>query len=171
MKRGDAHCKALIYQKYKGLFLDICRTRGVNDVTAHDIIHDAFILIFEKIGGLRDPKLFDHWVKTILYNLITNSYRHLKHWDANGLLDSYAAGLFLNYDFENELMAADEVALAMKEISKKQAIIIKMHHGEEYKCKEIAEILNIPKGTVQSDLLRARRKCYKALTKYRELVS
>lgn len=171
IKKGDNKCKTLLYTKLKGRFLDICRVKGVDDVAAHDIIHDAFILIFEKIDGLRDLKLFDHWAKKILFNLITNSYRDLKHWDTKGLLDTYAAGLLLNYDFENELMAADEVALAMQEISKKQATIIKMHHGEEYKCKEIAEILNIPKGTVQSDLLRARRKCYKTLTKYRELAN
>ncbi len=61
-----------------------------------------------------------------------------------------------------ELAAEDQYNLEFREalslLNEKYRLVVILFYGEGYRTEEIAEILHIPKSTVQTRLKRAREK-------------
>jgi RNA polymerase sigma-70 factor (ECF subfamily) len=71
-------------------------------------------------------------------------------------LEEEATGISLN----------DEVAAALKKLEDEFKLVIVLADIEGFTYKEIADILEIPIGTVRSRLSRARKKLQKQLESY-----
>ena len=64
-----------IYERYSQRLLGIC-LGYVHDIdVAKDILHDAFIIIFSRIGTLREPEKIEQWMCAIARNL---SLKHIE---------------------------------------------------------------------------------------------
>ena len=63
-------------------------------------------------------------------------------------------------------MCGDEVLMAMKKLSTMERSCLLLKTMENFSYKEIAEILEIPFGTVMTHLSRGRAKLRKELTDY-----
>lgn len=120
----------------------------MNDEDAADAIQDTILACWEKFGSLREIELFKTWMTRILINKCYAIRRH--HLDITKLeeYEEPAANDEYNLELKEALSALDE----------KYRIPVMLFYGEGYKCKEIAEILHIPKSTVQTRLQRGRER-------------
>jgi RNA polymerase sigma-70 factor (ECF subfamily) len=128
---------------------------------AKDIVQEAFIRAFQNLKKFDLRKRFAPWLLTIVRNLAVDHLRKRKPLgpaiETELLIDQRAA-----QRTESHLLAA-EVWAALNRLSEahKEIIFLKDYQGHSY--LEIAEILDIPVGTVMSRLHHARRNLMAAL--------
>ena len=68
-QQGDRQAMGQLYTAMHDELLGVCR-RYVNDGnTAEDLLHDAFLLIFSKIGELRSPRKARGWMRKVVKNV------------------------------------------------------------------------------------------------------
>jgi len=134
---------------------------------ASDVVQNVFIKIFRKIDSFRGDSTLKTWVFRIAVNEAHNHYRwNFRHRgqevglddgeSANGSKDWVSASTGSPYDYtlENERQRLIEEALG--ELSPRYRSVVVLRDVEELSYEEIAEILQLPLGTVKSRLLRGR---------------
>jgi RNA polymerase sigma factor (sigma-70 family) len=132
-----------------------------NEQDAQDVVQEAFLRAFKSFGGFHGSN-GRAWLLTIVRN---TSYTLLKKNRAVDLTtpfdeeihasghDSVSPATILEHSENAELIkeAMDELPAEFREI-------LALRHQEGLSYKEIAEIAQIPPGTVMSRLARARAK-------------
>ncbi len=132
-----------------------------NEQDAQDVVQEAFLRAFKSFGGFHGSN-GRAWLLTIVRN---TSYTLLKKKRAADLTtpfdeeihasdhESVSAATILERSEDAELIreAMDELPAEFREI-------LTLRHQEDLSYKEIADIAQIPPGTVMSRLARARVK-------------
>ena len=132
-----------------------------NEQDAQDVVQEAFLRAFKSFGGFHGSN-GRAWLLTIVRN---TSYMLLKK---NRVAD-------LTTPFDEEIHTFDDKSVsaatilersehaelireAMDELPAEFREILTLRHQEDLSYKEIADIAQIPRGTVMSRLARARAK-------------
>ncbi|MFN7116516.1 MAG: RNA polymerase sigma factor [Saprospiraceae bacterium] len=147
------------------LFAFACRlTKDEDD--ARDLLQETAYKAF-KYRGLYQPKTnLRAWLMTIMRNTFINNYRQKKRRQT--LNDKTDNEFFINsgtLTVKNQ----GEAAVTIEEIQKLVDALedwLKvpfLMHYQGYKYDEIAEVLNIPLGTVKSRIFFARKKLQESL--------
>lgn len=115
---------------------------------AADAIQDTILTCWEKLTTLKDNRLFKTWMTRIL---IHKCYDVRKYYKKMAPMEE-----------EGEPAAVDDTNHAFMELlsvlEEKYRIPMLLFYGQGYRTGEIAEILHIPKSTVQTRLARGREK-------------
>jgi RNA polymerase sigma-70 factor (ECF subfamily) len=127
---------------------------------AMDVSQQAFINAFRNFDKFDKNKKFFTWYYKILKNLCLNFIRDKKNRKEQVYLESKDGELISNNPEEEiekkDLVEKLQQALSELNIDDREIIILK--ELENYSYKEIAEILEIPVGSVMSRLFYARKK-------------
>lgn len=127
---------------------------------ADDVTQNVFLKL------LKEPKPFEcedhvkHWLIRVTVNECKNWVRS-KWWKAESFED-YAATLTFDEPGHSDLF------YAVMDLPKKYRLPIYLHHYEGYSTEEVAELLNLPRGTVCTQLKRGRELLRKTLTEVDE---
>lgn len=138
-----------------------------NPALAEDATQDAFLKAYESIDTLKDPEKFGPWVAAIATKKAINIYnRNKRIYQIDGQLGSeyLFKDAFLDPSEEvvhREFRMKIREAIAKLKPPYDQLIILKYYW--ELCDNEIAEMLDMPVGTVKSSLFRARRMLLRAL--------
>ena len=122
----------------------ICRTILRSDADCQDAVQNAILQAWLHIQDLREEDLFDRWLIRITINECKKLCR--KNRPCEPLNENTAAAR------END--RAWEIIHALDE---KYRIPVELFYVEQYKTREIAQILRIPEGTVKRRLHTARK--------------
>lgn len=118
-----------------------------NVTDCEDATSSALLTAYEKLPQLRNRELFKAWFIRILKN---ECYLLLKRRKRTVHLNEEMS---LGY----EMNAADlDLRNAIMKLNKDYRLAIVLYYVEGYSIKEIAQIFDIPDGTVKSRLCRAR---------------
>ena len=132
-----------------------------NEEDARDVVQEAYLRAFKSFGGFHGSN-GRAWLLTIVRN---TSYTLLKKNRAVDLTTTFDEEIHAASD-ESASPAiilehaedAERVTKAMDELPAEFREILVLRHQEGLSYKEIAEIAQIPPGTVMSRLARARAK-------------
>ncbi|WP_234796762.1 sigma-70 family RNA polymerase sigma factor [Mycolicibacterium porcinum] len=142
-------------------------TRNMAD--AEDLVQETMVKAYSSFHTYRDGTNIRAWLFRILTNTWINSYRTAQRRPqevfADELTDAQLAEVAQRFPLgvvsaelaALEAMGDDEVRQAMRSLPESQGIIVYYADVEGFRYKEIAEILQIPVGTVMSRLHRGRR--------------
>lgn len=150
-------------------------TKNVED--AKDLMQETYFRAFKFFDKFQEGTNLKAWLFKILKNTYINQYRKVKRTpssvsydDVEPFVDTLLEG---DNETENELEEeatgfnlTDEVANALKRLDDEFKLVIVLADIEGFTYQEIAEILEIPIGTVRSRLSRARKKLQKQLENY-----
>src|SRR5213080_4391034 len=132
-----------------------------NEQDAQDVVQEAYLRAFKSFGGFHGCN-GRAWLLTIVRN---TSYTLLKKNQAVDLTTTFDEELHASgqesVSPETILERSEDAALireAMDELPAEFREILTLRHHEGLSYKEIAEIAQIPPGTVMSRLARARPK-------------
>lgn len=114
-----------------------------NHADIEDVFQDTLIKVYENINTLKNANYFESWYISILINECRKKLRHRKKEVLKESID-YDEYYIDEYNFFQELNSIDEIY--------KEAIVLKYISG--YTQEEIANILDIPLGTVKSRIYR-----------------
>lgn len=120
---------------------------------AKDILQEVFMLIFRKLPTLNNPALFRAWVFRLASR---EAFKQLKKRQKENMdatneqnLENRTEEISDNLYFEPYLEALPDL---LNQISIGSRVVILLHFMESLKLQEVAEVLDIPLGTVKSRL-------------------
>lgn len=124
---------------------------------AEDVVQDAFVKALERLEDC-DPHKFGAWFLRIVRNQAHSTHRYLGVRDAAPLDAVPSASDEPGPQQDAERMQLRRTLLhAMDGLSDVQRQVLLLHDLEGWKHREIAEILEVPEGTVRAHLFHARR--------------
>lgn len=146
-----------------------------NTSDAEDVVQNAYIKAAEKLSELKNPESFENWLKTIVENECKNYIRKEKRITAPFTLLKSKTEEVSKEPAEavpQEIMEREDLQKDVTEIinslSPETRACIVLFHYENKSLNEIAEILDIPVGTVKSRLYNGRKKIEKQFDKLRK---
>lgn len=154
MAGGDGGAFRELYQQTSGTVYGFAMSILRNRHDAEDVMHDAFIKIYTSAVTYKPAGNPMAWILTIVRNLCYNRIRAGKVCEDLSQYDDLAG---VSDDSETVL---DRMVLetAMKILDAEERQIVVLHAMTGFKHREIAEILDLPTGTVLSKYNRALRK-------------
>jgi RNA polymerase sigma-70 factor, ECF subfamily len=142
-----------------------------NPADAEDLVQETYLRAYRGFGGFREGTNLKAWLYKILTNTFINTYRAKKRRPDEVDLDDTED--FYLYRRLGGLEAANadrtpeaEVLDAIPDEVVKNALEVLLADVEGFSYKEIAEIMDVPIGTVMSRLHRGRRQLQKALWEF-----
>lgn len=123
-----------------------------NKHDAEDAVQDAALRGWQGIDSFDARRPFKGWWFAILRNCCIDILRRSKK-SATDRLD----GRELPQPSRDESANWERLAIAMKELSEAHREILQLRYFGELSYDELAQVLNIPKGTVMSRLHIARK--------------
>jgi RNA polymerase sigma-70 factor (ECF subfamily) len=150
-------------------------TRNPSD--AEDLVQETYLKAYRAFASYQEGTNLKAWLYRILTNTFINTYRAKKRRPEETELDEVEdlylyrrlGGLEaanLGRSAEDELMGLfteAEIKTAVEELPEQFRMAVLLADVEGFSYKEIAEILDIPIGTVMSRLHRGRTRLQKAL--------
>lgn len=153
-----------------------------NAADAEDLVQETYLKAFNAYERFETGTNLKAWMYRILTNSYINAYRKKQRRpdesDIDDIEDLYlyrrlggAESAVLGRSAEDELLemfGEDEVKLALEDLPEHYRMPILLADVEGFAYKEIAEILDVPIGTVMSRLHRGRKQLQKRLYSFAE---
>jgi RNA polymerase sigma-70 factor, ECF subfamily len=135
-----------------------------DEADARDAAQNTFVTAWRQIGRLRDADRFDAWLQRVAVNAARMTHRARRRRSVREIPSSRVAGVA---DLPATASPAETDAatldVAMRRLAVEQRSILVLHHLEGQPVTALAEILEIPVGTVKSRLHTARQALQAAI--------
>ena len=153
-----------------------------NRADAEDLVQEAYLRGFRSFHTFQEGTNLRAWMFRILTNAYINSYRSKQRrpqeselgeiedlylYRRLGSMETAAASMSAEEQFL-DLFTDDEVKQALEDLPDNFRLPVLLADVEGFAYKEIAEMLDIPIGTVMSRLHRGRKAMQRALYEYAE---
>jgi RNA polymerase sigma-70 factor, ECF subfamily len=151
-----------------------------NPADAEDLVQETYLKAYRAFGGFTEGTNLKAWLYRILTNTYINAYRAKKRRpeesDIDDLENFYLyrrlgglEGATAGRSAEDEVLdhfTESEVKEAIEALPEQFRMAVLLGDVEGFSYKEIAEILDVPIGTVMSRLHRGRRALQKRLYEF-----
>ena len=166
---GDREAFGELVRKYAGQARRVARSVVANEADADDAAQDGFLAALRNLGRYDPSRPFGPWLMRIVANAATDRRRRQKVRAADQLSPQtpFTGPLPDREAFRRQFRAALETALATLPERRRMAVVL--FDVEGYSHQEIADVLNVPVGTVRSDVFHARRALRKELAVWEDL--
>lgn len=164
VRRGDAQSFELLVTRHmKRAFAIGYRLLGQRE-DAEDLVQDAFIAALQKIDTFREGARFGPWFYRIVVNRGLNSRksRSLRHTEALPEALTARTPSPLREAERGELR--ELLTAAMARLTERQREIVQLFEIDGFTSPEIADMLDMPDGTVRWHLHEARQALREALS-------
>lgn len=181
---GDTNAFAVIIKNTEGLVAQIIFKMINRAEDRKDIAQDVYLKAFKSLPGFRYQSKLSTWIGQISYHTCLSYLEKKKlvltdHWYDNSEPDEDSNELsggksLLSYtnQTEKDIFQRELTEILREEIdllSPLHKTLITLYHNEELSYDEIAQITQLPEGTVKSYLFRARKSLRdKLLSKYKK---
>ena len=161
---GSRDAFGTLVERYQDrLFNTLVRVLGSHDDAA-EVLQDAFVQAYTKLASFRGTSKFYTWIYRVALNLAcSHRRRNIRSHDQQSVeqIRELSGTEPVDPNALPEQMAvnseqAELVQAALLEISDEHRQILVLREMEECSYETIAEILDLPVGTVRSRLFRAR---------------
>ena len=148
-----------------GCAYKLCRDKD----QAEDLVQETFYFALKNFHQLRDRAKCKYWLFSILRNLFLKTVEKKKNWieiEFDAVCDSLHDDNKMNpeHDFLKKELT-NKIQCALDTLDERLKFPIHLFYFEGRSYKEIADILNIPMGTVMSRIARAKVYLKRELTK------
>lgn len=149
----------LIRPKIEALYRIAYRFCNSQD-DAEDLVQQLLIRVFPKIDEMEKIEKLNAWLASSLFNLYVDRYRKVTRDESIIIFgDEYENmpdGEQSPFDHVSKNQVQQTIEVALQRLNDNQRIVILLHDAEGYTMEELAEILQVPLGTIKSRLNRAR---------------
>ena len=170
---GDESAYKQLLENYRGAIYNLIYRMVHNREETEDLVQEAFMKAFKALPTFNEEYAFSTWLYKIAVNNCIDHMRkkRLKTFSLNKPLQSKDGEL--DREFPDTSMSPDKdilsdeksrlIEAAIQELPENYKTAIILRHAEEKSYEEIAQILDIPLGTVKARIFRAREMLKKKL--------
>ncbi|MCU4186992.1 sigma-70 family RNA polymerase sigma factor [Acidiferrimicrobium sp. IK] len=163
--------------EYMGSLYSAALRMTRNPADAEDLVQETYLKAYRAFGGFQEGTNLKAWLYKILTNTFINSYRSKKRrpeqtelddvedlylYRRLGGLEAVAASRSAEEEVLDHFTDSD-VKAAVEALPEGFRMAVLLADVEGFSYKEIAEILDVPIGTVMSRLHRGRKALQKTL--------
>jgi RNA polymerase sigma-70 factor (ECF subfamily) len=155
---------------YVGAFYGLARRYCGSHEEADDVLQDAFVKVFQNLGGLSRPEAFFPWSRRILINTALD---HIRRRRRGQELEVEVENLE-ETPHEEGVEAPDRqveqreffgrLGRALDSLPPRQREIVTLHDVDGLSTEEIASLCDCPPATVRSNLFYGREKLRRLLS-------
>lgn len=164
---GDAGAYAELVRRYERELFNYLRRLLADPMLAEDVFQNTFLTLHAKRGMFRIGKPFRPWLYTLATNqaidALRRNGRHVRasldqrrqdstNDSPTSLMDMLACGGDSPHDQVEKAETAALVRTSVEDLPEHLRVTVVLSYYQGMKYKEIAEILEIPVGTVKSRL-------------------
>lgn len=158
---GDTQAFGLIIQHTEGLVAQIVYKMIANAQDRKDLAQDVYLKAFHKLSGFKFESKLSTWIGKIAYNTCLTFLEKRKLILQEDLQEGKASAEILHPVFQKELSII--LRAETEKLPPIYRTLISLYHQEEMSYGEIAQITELPEGTVKSYLFRARKMLKESL--------
>ena len=135
-----------------------------DEADARDAAQDTFVTAWRQIGRVRDVDRFDAWLQRVAVNAARMTHRARRRRGVREIASSRVVGVDgLRAAARPAETDATTLDAAIRQLPVEQRSILVLHHLEGQPLTALAEVLEIPVGTVKSRLHAARQALQAAI--------
>ena len=163
--RGSDRAFEELYNRHarrlQGFFV---RRLGDDADLAADFMHDTFLRLYAARETYREGRNFRAWLFTIAYNLCRNHHRNqLTIVSDEGVDITDESSIEVELDTKDLHDALRDI---LRKLPESYAMLFSLHYEEELTVPQIAQITDLPEGTVKSRLHKAMNIIKQNLKQY-----
>ena len=156
---GDQAAFGKLYHRYKSrMYYYFYRMLGNSAEQANDFLQELFMKLIEKPESYNPAYNFSTWLYSVANNLCKNEYRRREvrqGYQASEIQETLVDCLNV-YSIEPE-QAVEKIFQTLELLGEEHRSAFLLRYREGFSIKEVAEILELPEGTVKSRLFYAKK--------------
>jgi RNA polymerase sigma-70 factor (ECF subfamily) len=171
-KAGNISAFEELISLYEKKIYNFCYRMTNNREDAEDLAQEVFIKVYRNLDGFKGDSKFSTWIYRIAYNTCVDKHRRKKKIqffsldsgnDENVGTMQLVSGNPLPEDEVIQKERYKKIQACIASLKPKYKTVIILRDIQNYSYEEIAEILQLPLGTVKSHISRARAALSDAL--------
>jgi RNA polymerase sigma-70 factor, ECF subfamily len=155
-KKGDKDAFLELLQGRTEVLYKIAYSYFKDKDSASDAVQDAVLIAYKNINKLEDGSKFNSWITTILVNRCREIIRKSKKLQVQEYNDAVIdLEKVSTTQYKSQFSKVEnriDVINLLERLDEKYREVIRLKYLGAYTIEEIAEVLDIPQGTVKSRL-------------------
>ena len=151
---GDSGAFEVLYLRHRDWTVNLAFRFTCDRELALDVLQEAFFYLLKKFPGFTLRAKFTTFLYPVIRNLALNARKKNQRYE---LVDDKLEELTDPVEPDLEENLEDQLRAVTSNLPDQQQEVLLLRFVDDYSLKEIAEILEIPPGTVKSRLHNALR--------------
>jgi RNA polymerase sigma-70 factor (ECF subfamily) len=169
----------LLRDHVPALYRSAYRWTGAVD-RAEDLVQQLLLRLYPRLAELRKLEQIRPWALRVMYRIFVDQLRRERsspvQYGADPVVDDVAAAgeedAWLDpgpgpQELSEQALTQERVLRAWEQLGEEHRVVLAMHDIEDYTLPELAQIMEIPLGTLKSRLHRARARLRELLAEER----
>ena len=156
---GDQAAFSELYHRYKGrMYYYFYRMLGNSAYLANDFLQELFLKLVEKPESYNSSYNFSTWLYSVANNMCKNEYRRRNIHQEYHTLEALEPQL----DFQSQVSIepdrlVEKIFQTLDHLGEEHRSAFLLRYREGFSVREVAQILELPEGTVKSRLFYAKK--------------
>ena len=156
-REGGADAFRALFEAHKDKVYSIALRYSGDPAAAMDITQDTFLKLMDRIGQFRGEASFDSWLYRLVVNRCMDYRRQQQRWMP--MVEDFFDGFRAPQPSQMETLLRSEmqqqVQDAVAKLAPEYRMVVVLRYTEGLSYEEIADLLQVSRGTVASRLNRA----------------
>lgn len=154
---GDMVAFNTMVDRYKSRLMNVIGRMLSSQEEAEDIVQETFVRVYQHRQSFNFQHCFSTWIYTIALNLARNELRKRKKFKFFEISDMQGNEAEISVDPELPNNFPKMLEKAVKDLPEKYRAAFILRDVQELPYNEVADVLDVPLGTVKSRVNRARQ--------------
>ena len=164
---GDADAFGVLVRRYGKLMRFVARNVLGSDHHADDVVQDAFVIAWQRMGTLTDPAAVKPWLVRIVTRCAINTLRKQHPQEALDDTTPLPADEASPSRHVESRALNEAIAVSLQVLPADQRRCWVLRNIAQYSYHDMAEELDIPESTVRGLLARARKRMIEEMEAWR----
>lgn len=165
-RRGDADALRILVRRFERPLFYFIRKIVQNEADAWDALQKTWLRVFSALPQAASERSLKAWLYRVARNAALNHVRDESRHATSEFNDSTEPDESAGLEFSSE--DAEEIHRALDELLRHDREVLTLYFLKELTTGEVADVLEIPRGTVKWRLQVAKRNLRKLLEKQDE---
>ncbi len=160
-QRGDQEAFETLFSQFQPRLQFYVRRLSTPSDHGEDVLQEVWVKVIRKIKTLRDPRAFTAWLYQIARNEVLSKFRTKD--PLKGLSDEPVDSLAAEEEPDFSQESATRVHEGLNRLKAHHREVLTLFFLEAMSYLQIAEVLDLPLGTIRSRLFHAKHSLRQAL--------
>ncbi len=155
LKNGESHYMKELFKSFYGYVMSISLRYTGDYQEAEELTNDVFMKVYKNIHQYDSTRPFRNWISRIAVNTCLDHLRSKRNM--LNLTEINNDDYLVETEFEIEINEGIELLPILQALPPQYKLVFNLYVFEEFKHKEISEMLGISIGTSKSNYHRAKK--------------